>query len=393
MAASTSWLDGAAYSRAAVGVKRLLSRLGWAGALGLATAAAQGADFGVPGAPPPANLAEIAGVLRSEPYDFELLISYGTSKGGSAGHLALAIRDPGADDDRVYSANFYADRAPEHARGFYNDELMVRVPKMEYLYGTTSSLGETASFGLDFGEVYKRSVVGIRVRGVPAAQKQALAAFFDRINDDYRRHASRTDYHDGEVRYGYLDLNCAKTIGMAFKLGAGYESLDVKSVSLVLGLRVVAALNANIPTEMALKLLEQWAARGYAMDVVLYRKLAGSIYVDPHDDERISFKDLPDRIPSVLSRDFRREQGQYEDFDNLYAMYLLYNLGRYSVKGDERANRLEIEIDKPALPYARAAELALQSARADSESYRRRLPFSARGHAIGEPVTTLDARP
>ena len=46
---------------------------------------------------------------------------------------------------------------------------MVAVPKLEYLFKTTSSLGETASFGLDVGEIYKRSVVGVRVYGVPAA--------------------------------------------------------------------------------------------------------------------------------------------------------------------------------------------------------------------------------
>ena len=40
-----------------------------------------------------ANIGDIASVLREDPYDMELLISYGTSKGGSAGHLALAIRD------------------------------------------------------------------------------------------------------------------------------------------------------------------------------------------------------------------------------------------------------------------------------------------------------------
>lgn len=51
------------------------------------------ADFGTRGGPEPVNIDEIANVLRQDPYDMELLISYGTSKGGSAGHIALAIRD------------------------------------------------------------------------------------------------------------------------------------------------------------------------------------------------------------------------------------------------------------------------------------------------------------
>ena len=361
-------------------------------AVAAVAASAQGADFGWPGAPPPANLAEIASRLRREPYDLELLISFGTSKGGSAGHLALAIRDPGAADDVVYSANFYADRAPEHERDFYTGDLMLRVPKMEYLYGTASSLGAKASFGLDFGEVYKRSVVGIRVSGVPAGEKKALADFFARLNDDYHRRNRRTDYHDGEIRYGYLDLNCAKTIGMAFKLGAGYVDLDVKHVSLLLGLRVVAAVNANIPTEMALELMKAWHARGYAMEVVRYRKIAGSTYVDPRDDEGVAFKDLPDRRPSVLSRDFRRERGEYEDVDNLYAMYLLQNLGRLSVRADEGTRLLEIDIDKAPMPYPQAAERAMQSARAHGEADGRREPAGSRAAAVGEtPARPLSA--
>ena len=112
------------------------------------------ADFGTKGGPEPANVDKIVSVLRQNPYDMELLISYGTSKGGSAGHLALAIRDQASSDDVVYSANFYADRAPEHAKDIYTDDLMLRIPKKEYLFKTRSSLGDTASFGLDFGEIY-----------------------------------------------------------------------------------------------------------------------------------------------------------------------------------------------------------------------------------------------
>ena len=134
----------------------------WCAAAALAFAAElAAADFGTRGGPVPANVDEVANVLRQDPYDMELLISFGTSKGGSAGHLALAIRGQTPDDDMVYSANFYADRKREHEEHFYTDELMIRVPKKEYLFGTTSSLGERASFGLDFGEIYKRSVIGV----------------------------------------------------------------------------------------------------------------------------------------------------------------------------------------------------------------------------------------
>jgi hypothetical protein len=86
------------------------------------TAPAHGADFGSPGGPMPANIGTIADVLRQDRPDMELLISVGTSKGGSAGHLALALRDPERSDDRVYCAKFYADRSRKHEQGFYTDE-------------------------------------------------------------------------------------------------------------------------------------------------------------------------------------------------------------------------------------------------------------------------------
>jgi hypothetical protein len=345
------------------------------------------AGLGTKGGAEPANIDEIASFLGQDPYDLELLISYGTSGGGSAGHLALAIRDPAAGGETVYSANFYADRSRKHAKGFYTADLMVAVPKQEYLFKTTSSLGDTASFGLDFGEIYKRSVIGVRVYGVPASEKEALAAFMHRINNDYHTRAWNTEYHDREVKYDYLRLNCAKTIGSAFRYGAGYADLDVTRPRFLPGRPLAAAANANIPTEMALKLMEQWNARGYRIDAVLYKKYPGSLYIDPHDDEPVAFKDLPNRFPSVLSRDFRKEQGQYEDPDNLFAMYLLYNLAKYSIQVNEQTKLLEIARTKTPLGYVEAAQLAAEAASSDSGNYGRRVNFQPKGTRIGDEST------
>ena len=135
---------------------------------------------------------------------------------------------------------------------------------------------------------------------------------------------------------------------------------------------------------MAIKLLEQWAARGYGLDMVFYRKYAGSIYVDPHDEDKVAFKDLPNRFPSVLSRDFRKEQGEYEDVDNLFAMYLLHNLGKYSVRVNEPTKLLEIARSKEPMAYAEAARRAFESARSDSAKYAQRAAFKPDGTRIGE---------
>ena len=208
--------------------------------------------------------------------------------------------------------------------------------------------------------------------------------FFERLNADYRARARDTEYHDGEVRYDYLRLNCAKTIGSAFRYGAGYKDLDVTSAAILSGRRVVAALNANIPTEMAMKIIREWDARGYNLDAVLYRKYERSPYVEPRDEEKVAFRDLPNRFPSVLSRDFLKDQGEYRDFDNLYAMYLLYNLATYSVTVDVSSQRLVIDRFKKPTAYPVASRLAYDSAKADSENYSSGARFRAQGTRVGE---------
>ncbi|MCU0922221.1 MAG: hypothetical protein MUF16_18145, partial [Burkholderiaceae bacterium] len=71
-----------------------LLRRGLAAAALLAASLCSAAGFGEPGGPPPGGLDEAFELLRADPYDMELLLSFGTSKGGSAGHLALALREP-----------------------------------------------------------------------------------------------------------------------------------------------------------------------------------------------------------------------------------------------------------------------------------------------------------
>jgi hypothetical protein len=138
---------------------------------------------------------------------------------------------------------------------------------------------------------------------------------------------------------------------------------------------------------MAMKLLE-WNARDYGWTWWYKRVRPGR----PAEEEKVAFKDLPNRFPSVLSRDFRKEQGQYEDFDNLFAMYLFYNLGKYGVRVNDETKLLEIEKSKNPMPYAEAAELATRSATADSENFRRGVPFRQQGTAIGEPTDESNKR-
>lgn len=342
--------------------------------------------FGHKGGPEIENIGEIMNLLRKDPYELELLLSFGVSKKGSAGHLALAIRDMAPGDDLVYSANFYADRTPEHEHGYYNQNLICMVPKSEYLFKTTSSLGPEASFGLDMGEVYKRSVIGIRIFGVPPAVKDGLAAFFRRLNDDFHARKEKTEYHDGPIVYGYMDLNCAKAVALAFKYGAGFTETPIKGDGFLSKLNILSATKANLPAETVLEILKSCASRGYRFDVVLYKKWDGSTYINPQDEGDHMYKDLPNRFPSALSLDYLEGQGRYEDYDNLYAMYLLYNLGRYSIVLDGASRRLKVEAGKEPETYEKAKEKAVKSAKGDRKRLLRRLIFRAWGIKFGGAV-------
>jgi hypothetical protein len=338
-----------------------------------AAAYAATAGFGMPAGPEPANLAAVMAQVRDPPPDFELLLSYGTSKGASAGHLALAVNGETPGDAIVYSANYYADREPRHANDFHTADLMLRIPKTEYLYRTSSTLGPRASFGLDYGEVYKRTVLGVRVFGVPAAEREAVADYLKRINADFHARRHDTDYHRGEVKYSYMDLNCAKTIGSAFIYGAGYKDLSVREPPALQVRKLAQALNANTPSELAVQLLRAFHTRGYTMDAVIYRKFDASPYVDPHGDHPIAFKDLPNRFPSAISLDFRNDDGDYEDYNNLYAIALLKNLARYEVTVDDGSAALRIETTATPMRYAEAAAAADASAETESKTFLKRL--------------------
>ena len=86
----------------------------------------------------------------------------------------------------------------------------------------------------------------------------------------------------------------------------------------------------------------------------------------------------------MLSRHFRRDAGEYEDFDNLYAMHLLYSLGRYRVQVNEQTLLLEVKQAKNTKPYAEAVELATAGARSDMENNRRKLLFRSKGKYFWE---------
>jgi hypothetical protein len=138
--------------------------------------------------------------------------------------------------------------------------------------------------------------------------------------------------------------------------------------------------------------MEQWHARGYGMDVVLYRKWPHSPFADPHDDPPQAFSGLPDRFPSVLSLDFRAGEGQYEDEDNLYAMILMRLLSRHALQVDASTLALQLQPNPAALPYAQAAPQARVAARNESKNALRRLPMRVRSAAgfIGEAHRPYD---
>lgn len=64
-------------------------------------------------------------------------------------------------------------------------------------------------------------------------------------------------------------------------------------------------------------------------------------------------------------------------------MYLLYNLGRVSVRVNEQTRLLEIDKRREPLLYPQAAAAARQSAASDSAKYAQRAAFQPQGTRIG----------
>ena len=177
--------------------------------------------------------------FSSDHFSAEILLSFGTSTMGSSGHLGLCVRDLDDKDDKqiVYSANFNADKKDVHKEGYYTDgfffllfinlffnlfsELVMKIPKMEYLYGLESSISPLATFGLDYGECFKRSVLGIRIYGFSKPQIEKIHKFYQTMNTDYQNGIKKTNYNKGEIKYKYTDLNCAKTAAEALRFGVG----------------------------------------------------------------------------------------------------------------------------------------------------------------------------
>ena len=271
----------------------------------LATVAAA-ADFGTKGGPAPANLDAFGGILRQDHYSMELLISFGTSKGGSAGHMALAIRGRCRGRHGVLGQLLRRPRA--RARdGFLCTDLVTMSRRRN-----TCSRPPRRSPTRPIRPRLRRDLQALghgraRLRR-PAAEKTRLVAYFARINDDYRKRSRNTEYHDGDIVYGYmrpqLRQDHRRRVQVWRRLqGARRQERAAHSVAQSQGGHQVQHTHRH--GDEAYRGMERAGLRDAA---VLYKKYDGSTYVDPHDAEKVAFKNLPDRFPSVLSLDFLRDQ-------------------------------------------------------------------------------------
>ncbi len=327
--------------------------------------------FGHPEGPALQGVENVMDTILADDYNLEILMSFANHKKGAAGHLALAVRKPGSNEETVYSANFYADRKPEHQEGYYTEDLIMAIPKQEYLYGVRSSISNHARFGLDFGELFKRSVVGVRVYGVSEAQLDGIIAFYARMNQDYTNRAQNTEYQRGEVVYDYMNLNCAKSVAQAFKYGAGFDEVSVRGNHILGNLPYAKALFAHTPTETTMQILKVLHKFGARFDVILYKRSEDSTY--QNDDPPMAFKELANRFPSVKSLDFFNGSTAYEDYDNLLAMNLFFQMGKFSFEIPKGTQMVVLEKQKSPVPYDVAMEIAKDAASQDSKNALRRM--------------------
>lgn len=95
----------------------------------------------------------------------------------------------------------------------------------------------------------------------------------------------------------------------------------------------------------------------------------------------------PDRFPSVLSRDLRKEQGKYEDRDDPFAMYLHHKFAKSVVQVNEQTRLLEIARTRTPSGYVEAARSAAEAASSDSGDYGSRVNFRLKGTRIRDEPT------
>ena len=337
-----------------------------------ASAFAESAPWAHPNGPAPTGVEAAMNYLNQTDWQLEILLSFANHKKGSAGHLALAVRDPGTAEVLVHSANFYADRSEEHSpEKYYTDDLVMAIPKDEYIWGVHSSISPKAHFGLDFGEIFKRALIGIRLYGISEQEVAGIQDFYQRLNEDYRAQKSNTEYQRGAVVYDYMNLNCAKSVAQALRYGAGIKDIRIKGNHVFNALPGAKYLFAHTPTSTTLQILEVLAERGVKMDAILYRRNEESTFMN--DDPAIPFHQLPNRFPSVKSLDFFNGSTQFEDWDNLYAMNLFYQLGSAAFSLPDQAHGVILEKEKPALSYEEARQVEKDQADNDSKNLLRRL--------------------
>jgi len=327
--------------------------------------------FGHPGGPEIQGVDEVLKTLREDPYQLEIFMSFATSTGGAAGHLALGIRDPETDEEIIHSANFYADRTPEHATGHYTDDVVMAIPKKEYLFGVHSSISKDASFGLDFGEVFKRSVIGVRINGLSSQQVRDIQSFYRKVNQDYRERRDDTEYLNSEVVYDYMNFNCAKSVAIALKHGGGVQNIKVKGNHILGNTPYLKLLFAHTPTSTTMNIIKAAQKKNWDVSVVLYKRFEGSEFID--QEHQSAFKDLPNRFPSHKSLDYFQGSSNFEDWDNLYAMNLLFELGKYSFGISANEQRIFLEKHKEPTPLAQAIPLAKKAASKKSKNVLRRI--------------------
>jgi hypothetical protein len=71
-------------------------------------------------------------------------------------------------------------------------------------------------------------------------------------------------------------------------------------------------------------------------------------------------------------------------------MYVLFNMGKYSVRVNDATKLLEIGKGKRPMAYPEAARLATESARSDSENFLRGQPFQPRGTGVEDSADGTD---
>ena len=318
------------------------------------------------------GIEEVIKAEENDDYDFEILISYGMFFGGSAGHAALILKNPDSGKPMAYSGNFYSDsetniwgRRYQDPENFYDGENMVDITTKEmYLYKTSSNHGKGASFGIEYGAIYRRHLYGLRFHQPNRTEEWNdkllnVQKFLGWMNEDFWNRDKVGYKKKTGLSFKYYsieELNCASVLGAALEYA--FDTHFDLLTTVMTGRREGGVFDTDTPLTLTNALMRYFSSQGVGVTGVLYKRLPGNAYVHRMQDEFTPTFKMQNRFPSGANWDYMRPKDRYIGPHDLYMASLFRRIMVRKVFFDEPSKAVDINCFDSSLTAAEKQDCA-----------------------------------